>query len=1514
MARPFGVSRSTLSVACGLVLVLTCGAAGQVTFDLDYDAYPHEAPSWDPHGTHLTVLMQAAAVVWGDIIRDSHEIRIQYQYEELDSGAASTVWHTSAKHYFDTNNNGVNDSSVERVTNCTIRVDPRIAWFVDPTPLDHSEFTNPTQLLSRDLTPDQLADAYADSPPDLLESAFFLEPITGPGAPLGRDLFTTVLHEFGHALGLNESSNDSDPPYRLPSDMVWGESVFAHSERGHGDQNRNHIDTHRALMSYNRLDANRTLPSATDVMVMAEFCRWTQIDMPRKDFVQVGATAYWDHSRHWTGNRSPDADDDVFIRSGADCILHQPGEARSLLIDENSRLTIMGNQVLRLAELDVGPTGVLEIAWSGSRVEIIDPATGTPLPAPDVWINGSLELTQQANQSFGRLTIADEDPVAGPTPHLYMDDHSTLTLANNLRLLGGTESHLSRSDIVFTDDTGSLLELNGPMTLEDESNVSVRSLVMAETADVSAHLSLLSGSTFTITDDAPTAETIIPVSGSLEVRNAGSRLTVAGDLRADGALTINHAAGVHLGGLSVEDSGSLSLRFGGLLDASDPGGLVHLHKGADVTISDPGTRLLADRLVLNDSVDINGGARLDTSSVLVNVLFGSVAPVTMQLNGAGEVLTTQELALRTVAGNMAGTVQNSGLVTVHGDLQAEGEGVAFYTLQDGELHVNRLSLLESSSLEFNLNGGSLHLGEVHREATASLILNLNGAEVALTSAAPLALDVVRVASGSAMDVDQEMPNHEISMQSLSVGYAGTGRLTLRGPVQIGETMIVGDQSYGEFTFAPASEWTTLGAGEIQIGRDGRGVFVQTNGFVSVDDADPLQIGRGIYRLEGGRLQTRTTEVGILAGREGSFVLQGGRHEVSELRIGMGGASALYEINSGMLDAHDVFVAADHAGQLFQNGGTAEIGGDLLLGSTHAQAGIVELNAGRMTVAGRLQIAHAASGRGTFTHRGGDLTVRDDLIVGHGEDSIARFDGYGSLDVLGNVLVGAGYNAQADLRIEGSPGAYPTLDVGGSIHVAGGAGSRADMYIIGSGFTGPTVWLTDGDVQIGAGGTGTLHMAGGRIRAIARPEGGYDSQLVLHPAGSLRGYGQVDIPLANNGGVINATAIPLAFMSKISGNGLYQTVRDVNTFQSGRIEFWGGGEIHGAVLSDGTVSVLGSADALQVYGDINGAGEFEVVGVADVYGNMKVANVRVRGTLSQQAGASEPGLLHISMGTYTMLGGTLETTSPVVAGTLEQTGGSILIHEDLRIGPDPAGYSYMGGSLVLSDGVLRVTGDLHVGAESEYGMPSSGALKFTSEKPHVTVEGDLYLTASGRIEAVENASITLTGSSVYNSSQNPASMAALAGMTLRFRADGSVLDTFEVAGDSQAALDDTFAIGLLDVGMETRLQLVDRIDNGNWLAGEREVLFLHDLLIADTASLDTNGLGLCIEHDVLATIEAWMEDSRLFDGSGLVLESYYDATRDLTYVQPVPEPTTAVMLSCCVLVLLGRRTFRRRLPL
>jgi hypothetical protein len=228
-------------------------------------------------------------------------------------------------------------------------------------------------------------------------------------------------------------------------------------------------------------------------------------------------------------------------------------------------------------------------------------------------------------------------------------------------------------------------------------------------------------------------------------------------------------------------------------------------------------------------------------------------------------------------------------------------------------------------------------------------------------------------------------------------------------------------------------------------------------------------------------------------------------------------------------------------------------------------------------------------------------------------------------------------------------------VGGGIRIAGGLSSRADFYIVGQGPDGPTLWLDADPVDIGSGGTGTLHLAGGRIRAVRNLDGDYDSYVKVQPGSSLRGFGQIDIPVINSGLVYNDKNTRLKLMSKVSGGGLYQTVSDAATFQTGWIEFWDGGEISGGIISDGRVSAYSMANSLSVTGPIRGTGVFEAAGAVETSGDIDVAHLRVSGNLRQRAGLASPELLELYFGTYTLQGGRLEVTALIIGGTLQQDG-------------------------------------------------------------------------------------------------------------------------------------------------------------------------------------------------------------------------------------------------------------------
>ncbi len=1503
------------------VLLWAFSAGQAVTFDLDYDRYPYEAPSWDPHGSTLTDHFEAAAALWSDIIKDSHEIRVQYQWEELDDAAASTIWHISEKHYFDTNGNGINDSSVERIVNCTIRVDPTISWWVDPTPWDHSEFNDPISTIYRDHTDTNPAEpAYAGFPPDLLEVSCDMTPISHTG----RDLYTTIIHEFGHALGFNMASTDIDPPYPLPSHMVWGADVSIHDERHQGDQNRGHIDVPRALMSYNRVSQNRTLPSASDVLPMATFCHWTQIDLPRKDFMHVdGAEAYWDHRLNWSGARVPDAQDVVYIRSGDDVIVHWDAEAKSVSVSDGSRLTVTGNQVLRLEELNIASGSALKLRWSGSRVEFLDPATGAPLSSPRLTLSGSLEMANQGRQSLGSLTIQHETPGAGTAPHLHMAEDAILSLVNELNLLGGAEADISDSDILITSPARAEVNLNGPMTLRDGATLSTRSLSLTTDDGIAPNLEVLSASRFTVTDDGGFVETLLPGGAAIRIDNTGSEFSLAHDLRSLGTVSIQHGS-MHVRNMEVESGAELLIDYGGQLrlvgDAGD--GELTLRRGCLAQIQHNGSVIEANDIQLYTSMDVLGAARLQTGVLRLNAWTGDdSSPITLTLAGAGNVLQTDRLNLKSSPSHSAGVVHTSGLATVSQDMEIESApATSRYQLGGGRLTVNRdLRIRDAATFQFDLNDGTFELAALDIQGTGQFLLNLNGGlfdldalpasgigqmtlnlnggEFFFGTLGPWRLGQVNVATIPDETVNQPAPTRELLMTSLTVGQTGDGSLTLTGPTAVRGPLVVGRQSQarGELIFSPLDSWTLLEAESLQVGPDGYGSVTQTNGYVDVDEDDALTIGRGVYNLQGGRLQTQTTLVGTKSGRNASLHLAGGRHDVDTLRIGLYGLAATCRIDSGRLDAGQIVVGDLRQGSVIQNHGTTDVARNLQVGKADGLYGSVEMNNGFMNIAGHLEIAPGLNGRGNFLCNGGSISVHGNLLVGEGNDSIGRFEGYESLDVDGDISIGAGTNAQADFRIEGSAGSWPTLDVGGGIRIAGGTDSRADFYIVGQGSNGPTLWLTDGIIDIGSGGNGTLHLAGGGIRAVRNLAGKYDSYLKVQPGSSLRGFGRVEIPVINTGLVSNDSNIPLTLMEEISGDGLYQTLAHPANFQEGRIEFWNGGQVTGGILSDGRVSAFSSSSTLRVKGPIRGSGVFEAVGQVETSDLVDIAQLRVTGSLRQVSGRTAPGLLQLEWGTYTMDAGSLETTNPSIGGTFQLNGGQVRIDDRLTIGPE-GGFSAAMGTLSLAGGSLHVAGDLQVGADSDPAMPVPGTLRFTTPDPVVTVEGDLVLTSFATLETVEGATIYLSGSNVINTSQNAEALSGLSQLTLDFAADGSVLDTLEVAGDPEDDFEKNFALAGLILRSRTRLQLVDRVDNTG--AAALEALLVGSLKILDEATLDLNGLSLLVEDSGPGEIQTWIDEGVLFNSATTRIDLSWDSARNCTLVAsaPVPEPACLLLLA------------------
>ena len=233
------------AVTCCTVMAITIPASA-LDIVLTYSA--SETPGFDSSGALLTDLMGAAATYWEDIIEDSHTLAVTFFYENFTADPEKL------------GDTLVNSFSGGKPTDCHIRIDstPLFDWYQDPTPFDHSEY-NMSQTTVGDLSSGNRSDWYNDYPPDLLEASYM------GGGGVDVDMFSVILHEFGHALGMAfpTSTGFADGDYDFNSDQVWGATVAAEY---YGGGKPYHLASELALMYPEANIGQRVMPSATDLV------------------------------------------------------------------------------------------------------------------------------------------------------------------------------------------------------------------------------------------------------------------------------------------------------------------------------------------------------------------------------------------------------------------------------------------------------------------------------------------------------------------------------------------------------------------------------------------------------------------------------------------------------------------------------------------------------------------------------------------------------------------------------------------------------------------------------------------------------------------------------------------------------------------------------------------------------------------------------------------------------------------------------------------------------------------------------------------------------------------------------------------------------------------------------------------------------------------------------------------------------------------------------------------------
>jgi len=456
----------------------------------------------------------------------------------------------------------------------------------------------------------------------------------------------------------------------------------------------------------------------------------------------------------------------------------------------------------------------------------------------------------------------------------------------------------------------------------------------------------------------------------------------------------------------------------------------------------------------------------------------------------------------------AGKLELTGRLDLSGTLDLMGSDVTLYArdgawldLTDGTIANAGAGALDCSENSVTLINPGTDLGAIFAAVDNRGVIHTLGSTLVIPAGSTIAT------SGEITDHVQcagtlvHTPGQGLSL-SAGLGVTGAGVVDLgSGELAVYDTvsgMTGGDMSAGEVQLWAGSKFTQSGGnattprvqlygdwndaavyeisgGELSTdyvalggslwGQSKAGRFVQTGGSVVVDDGlavATMSSSKGTYELVDGQLSADVVAVGADAGGgPGLFRHEGGSSTTRRVELGK---HAVYELAGGRLEvAEDIEIR----GRMSQSGGTAVVGGELLVTRYGEQAGSYELSAGDLTA----QTESVGDGvSGGFVQTGGtnttdtltiavntryelsggvlqindQLTLNGQLDFADGDAQLMLADGGTASFVLGDLLHAAGASmiAGADTNVFFPVGFNPYTDFDhyacdGQTHLAGG---------------------------------------------------------------------------------------------------------------------------------------------------------------------------------------------------------------------------------------------------------------------------------------------------------------------------------------------------------------------------------------------------------------------------------------------------------------------------------------------
>lgn len=364
--------------------------------------YEDNVPYITDHGDmtlSLIVHFMVAANYWERAILDEHDITIRYWF--TDEPISPTT-------------QGFVCDEAGRVVKADIKIPIARYYYFDPDPWNSVDFTMEPKLY-RNTHPVEQAEAFTGNPPENLEVSF-------NGIGPSSDLLSIILHEMGHAIGLNPACQDCDTGnatvYQIQPNLLGGRNMgivdYTYISRGATNYDCAHLalggihacaddpecEAHQALMWTGFLPGRRTIPSIVDIMAVAEAGNFSVLDLPRKYPLGHGL---WHTASNWIGGRVPHSGDDVYI-------LNQPSTQLFILNDvEVGFIHLWGGNSLVLMNHTL-EGGTIDIRM-GAIYREQGASSHTNLSSAQIANGGTMNLTGAANideiQNFGTL-IGDQ--------------------------------------------------------------------------------------------------------------------------------------------------------------------------------------------------------------------------------------------------------------------------------------------------------------------------------------------------------------------------------------------------------------------------------------------------------------------------------------------------------------------------------------------------------------------------------------------------------------------------------------------------------------------------------------------------------------------------------------------------------------------------------------------------------------------------------------------------------------------------------------------------------------------------------------------------------------------------------------------------------------------------------------------------------------------------------------------------------------------------------------------------